>query len=45
MKEWHAGANAFELFEPHASVVRNGVERLASLFGVGLAEALLYGWR
>jgi len=44
VEEWHAGAYAFELFEPDTSVVRNGVESLASLFGDVLAEALLDGW-
>jgi hypothetical protein len=33
VKEWHAGAYAFELFEPNTSVVGDEVESLASLFG------------
>ena len=40
MKEWHGDTYGFELFEPDASVVGNGVESLASLFGDGSAEAL-----
>ena len=43
VKEWHAGADAFELFEPDTSVVRNIVERLASLFGGGSAGVPLDG--
>ena len=35
MKEWHAGAYAFELFEPDTSVVGDEVKSLASLFGGG----------
>ena len=44
MKEWHTSADAFELFEPDTSVVRNGVESLASLFDGGLAKGLDRGW-
>ena len=44
VKEWHAGADAFELYEPDTSVVRDRVESLASLFGSGLAGVVRYGW-
>jgi hypothetical protein len=33
MEEWHAGTYGIELFEPYTSVVVNGVESLAGLFG------------
>jgi len=38
VKEWHGGAYAFDLFEPDTSVVRNGVESFAGLFGDGSAR-------
>jgi hypothetical protein len=36
VEEWHGGTYRLELFEPDASVVRDGVESPASLFGEGL---------
>lgn len=43
VKEWHAGADTFELFEPDTSVVRDRVESLASLFGGGSARVACCG--